>query len=141
MKASAGREIRKVTADYYKVLNIGRDATQGEIKKAYRKLAMDVHPDVNASEQAQEEFIAVSQAYDVLGDTEKRRRYDRTGTAGTRRAARPFHYGFHAEPCAGKCSSFSSIFSRGARYSGSRQKTVSAGRPGQMNPHTCLEND
>ncbi|MFO7946780.1 MAG: DnaJ domain-containing protein, partial [Armatimonadota bacterium] len=63
--------------DYYEVLGISRDADQEEIKRAYRKLAREYHPDVNSgSDEAQEKFKEISKAYAVLSDPQKRRRYD-----------------------------------------------------------------
>ncbi len=65
--------------DYYKVLGIGRGASQGEVTKAYRKLARKCHPDVNKDPGAEEQFKRVNEAYQVLGDPEKRRKYDTLG--------------------------------------------------------------
>jgi molecular chaperone DnaJ len=64
--------------DYYKTLGVGKNASDTEIKKAYRKLARQYHPDQNAGDkQAEERFKEISQAYDVLSDPEKRKAYDR----------------------------------------------------------------
>ncbi len=64
--------------DYYKVLGVGKNASEEEIKKAYRKLARKYHPDRNAGDkQAEERFKEISQAHDVLSDPEKRKEYDR----------------------------------------------------------------
>jgi len=68
--------------DYYEVLGVQREADQKEIKRAYRKLAMDFHPDRNKSDDAETKFKEASEAYEVLSDTNKRALYDQHGFAG-----------------------------------------------------------
>ena len=69
-----------MATDHYEVLGLERNATPEEIKKAYRRLARELHPDVNPSEEASERFKSVTHAYDVLSDPEQRERYDLGGS-------------------------------------------------------------
>ena len=69
-------------SDHYETLGLQRNASSEEIKKAYRKLARELHPDVNPSEEAQEKFKSVTHAYEVLGDEQSRRNYDSGGSEG-----------------------------------------------------------
>jgi molecular chaperone DnaJ len=77
--------------DFYEILGVKKDATQEQIKKAYRKLARKWHPDVNpGNKEAEQQFKEISQAYDALGDEKKRKLYDEFGEEG-------LHAGFDAE--------------------------------------------
>ncbi|HET7453199.1 MAG TPA: DnaJ domain-containing protein, partial [Thermoanaerobaculia bacterium] len=77
--------------DYYEVLGVGREAGAAELKSAYRKLAIQFHPDKNAGDsEAAERFKEASEAYAVLSDAEKRQRYDRFGHEGVRGGAGGF---------------------------------------------------
>ncbi len=69
--------------DYYEVMGISKDASDDEIKKAYRKLAKKYHPDLNPGDKtAEQHFKEVNEAYEVLSDKEKKARYDQFGHAG-----------------------------------------------------------
>ena len=75
--------------DYYEVLGISRSASQDDIKKAFRDLARQYHPDVNKAADAEERFKEINEAYGVLSDTEKRAAYDRFGFSGVNTQGMP----------------------------------------------------
>ncbi|HET7508347.1 MAG TPA: molecular chaperone DnaJ, partial [Solirubrobacterales bacterium] len=70
--------------DYYEVLGVSRDASETEIKKAFRRLARELHPDVNQESDAEERFKEAAEAYEVLSDAERRQTYDAYGHEGLR---------------------------------------------------------
>jgi molecular chaperone DnaJ len=80
-------------SDFYVLLGLSREASEAEIKKAYRKLAMEYHPDRNHTPQAEARFKEITEAYEVLRDPQKRAAYDRYGKAGLGAGAGGF--GFH----------------------------------------------
>src|SRR5229473_5141220 len=81
--------------DFYEVLGVAKDATEADIKKAYRRLARKLHPDVNPGDKsAQKKFQEIQEAYDVLKEAEKRRAYDRFGHAGPSAGFDPSSAGF-----------------------------------------------
>jgi DnaJ-class molecular chaperone len=86
-----------LAADPYTVLGVKRNASQGDIQKAYRRLAKKLHPDLNpGNKRAEEQFKEVSAAYDLLGDTDKRARYDRgeIDASGAERPQQHFYRDF-----------------------------------------------
>jgi len=103
------------SSDYYKTLGVDKKASQEEIKKAYRKLARQYHPDTNKDAGAEERFKSISEAYDVLGDPDKRKKYDRGGSVFG--GSNPFGGGGGtAGPSSGGWSDiFSDIFSTASR--------------------------
>ncbi|XP_063981664.1 dnaJ protein homolog 1-like isoform X2 [Diachasmimorpha longicaudata] len=117
----------KMGTDYYKTLSIAKGASDDEIKKAYRKLALKYHPDKNKSPGAEEKFKEIAEAYEVLSDAKKREVYDKYGEEGLK-AGVPSgnnggsggpHYSFHGDPRAtfaqffGSASPFATFFEFG----------------------------
>src|SRR5579871_1182244 len=84
MSTTSG-ESMTATRDYYEILGVPRDADDASIKKAFRRLARELHPDVNSHDpQAEEKFKEAAEAYEVLSDPERRATYDRYGHEGLR---------------------------------------------------------
>jgi molecular chaperone DnaJ len=79
-------------SDFYGLLGVSREASEAEIKKAYRKLAMEYHPDRNSSPDAEARFKEITEAYEVLKDPQKRSAYDRYGKAGLGGGGFGFHH-------------------------------------------------
>ena len=111
--------------DYYKVLGLEKSATDNDIKKAYRKLALKYHPDKNKSPGAEEKFKEIAEAYEVLSDPKKRNIYDTQGSQGLsggmggQNPGEGFTYTFHGDPRAtfetffGTSSPFANFFGTG----------------------------
>jgi molecular chaperone DnaJ len=120
--------------DLYSVLGVGKKASADEIKKAYRKLAGQYHPDRNpGNAQAEERFKEVSAAYDVLGDADKRKQYDRGTLFGGGRPGGAGGGGFPGGPGGFDPSSFgdilSDLFGRGGRGDATAGGTARGPRP------------
>src|SRR3954471_8596321 len=114
-------------ADFYQTLGVPRNASDADIKTSYRKLAMAHHPDRNnGSKEAEEKFKAITEAYDVLRDPDKRALYDRYGEAGLRGGAGGFHHVDLSEALSifmrdlGGLGGFGDLFGGGQRGSGPR---------------------
>jgi len=82
--AAADKHSTRMGKEYYNILGVERNATEDEIKKAYRKMALKFHPDKNKDPGAEEKFKEISLAYEVLSDKDKRATFDRFGSEGLR---------------------------------------------------------
>ena len=117
--------------DYYEVLGLKKDATDADIKRAYRKLAAQYHPDVNHDPGAEEKFKEINEANEVLSDPDKRARYDQYGFAGVDLNFNPNAGG---SPFGGQDSAISAtsaIFSAAFFGGGGRSTRRSASAPMQ----------
>src|SRR3954454_2827814 len=110
--------------DPYEILGVARDADDGEIKKAFRKLARQLHPDVNSAETAEEDFKEAAEAYEILSDPERKATYDRYGFEGLRTGgyAPPDFSGFGSLG-----DIFDAFFGSGAFGGGGRGMAVQGG--------------
>jgi molecular chaperone DnaJ len=107
--------------DYYDVLGVARSSSESDIKSAYRKLALKYHPDRNPGDkQAEEQFKEAAEAYSVLGDPEKRARYDRFGHAGVSAGA-PGGAGFNPDIFADFSDILGDFFGFGGGFGGARR--------------------
>lgn len=132
--------------DYYKILGVSRDATEEQIKKGYRKMALKYHPDKNKSPNAEEKFKEISEAYDVLSDKDKKVVYDKYGEEGLKAGGGSGGPGYHSYSYQGDPrqtfrmffgdeNPFDSFFSFGGP-SGSRQTFTFSGPGGQEHMET-----
>ena len=118
--------------DYYDILEVGRDANEDEIKKAYRKLAIKYHPDKNPDDkEAEAKFIEAAEAYDVLLTPEKRQRYDQYGYAGLEGMSTGYGVGINIDEI------LNDVF--GEMFGGFRRGRSRQGRSLQTNLEITLE--
>ncbi len=113
--------------DYYEVLGVTKDATDADIKRAYRKLAAQYHPDVNHEPDAEQRFKEINEANEILSDPEKRARYDQFGFAGVDPNFNPNAAGGNPFGDFGGFSGFSDIF--GDLFGGGRSTRRGANSP------------
>ena len=78
--------------DFYAILGVEKNASEDDIKKAYRRMALRFHPDKNKEPDAEEKFKEIAEAYEVLSDADKRAAYDRYGEEGLRRGGGGTHF-------------------------------------------------
>jgi molecular chaperone DnaJ len=117
-------------SDFYTLLGVPREASEADVKKAYRKLAMDFHPDRNGAPEAEARFKEITEAYEVLRDPPKRAAYDRYGKAGVDGNAGA--YGFHHVDLAEALNIFMRDFGGfESMFGGGERRAPGEGRRGQ----------
>src|ERR1700749_289806 len=107
--------------DYYEVLGVSREASETEIKKAFRGLARELHPDVNREPDAEDRFKEAAEAYEVLSDAERRRTYDAYGHEGLRSG------GYHPGPGFGSIDDIFQAFFGGGGFGFGAGRRAAAG--------------
>lgn len=120
--------------DYYEVLGVDRSATPGEIKKAYRQLAREYHPDVSNAPDAEARFKEINEAYEVLSDPDKRVTYDRFGRVGSGLGGFGFDFGFR-DPF----EIFEEVFGRGFGFRTSTRRGARRGADLRYDLHLTFE--
>ncbi len=111
-----------VKRDYYEVLGVSRSVTKEELKKQYRRLAREYHPDINKEAGADERFKELSEAYEVLSNDDKRAAYDRFGHAGVNNGAGGYGGGFDSAGFGGFADIFEEFFGGFNTTSGRRRR-------------------
>ena len=120
-------------SEFYSLLGVARDASDADIKKAYRKLAMEFHPDRNPAADAEARFKEFTEAYEVLRDPQKRAAYDRYGKAGLNGASGPqgFHHVDLAEALSIFMRDFGGMGGFESMFGGGERRAPGDGRRGQ----------
>jgi molecular chaperone DnaJ len=121
--------------DYYEVLGVDRSASHQEIKKAYREMARQYHPDVSDASDAEARFKEINEAYQVLSDPEKRQAYDRFGHAGLEGGRAGFDFGGFRDPF----EIFEEFFGQGFGFSTGRRRGPRRGADLRYDLHLTFE--